>query len=239
MGEFIMQITRRDSPNRNIGRQGHTPDFIVCHITEGAFDGSVSWALNPDAAVSYHFIVARDGRIVQLVDLANTAWANGTTNGGDSRDNRFSSLSAVRERRVNANLYTISIGFEGIHSERQGGLVPAQFEAGVALTRHIHSEVKRLYNFEIPLQRTNIIGHNELVPRWKPNCPGANFPFEDVIRQLNPPITPPSSDIADWAKEAWQWAIENKITDGTHPTNNITRQETMTLLYRLYKHIEK
>ena len=64
-----MEIVRRMSPNRNLGRQGWQPDMIVCHITEGAFDGTVSWITNPTSQVSYHFVVARDGRIVQAVSI--------------------------------------------------------------------------------------------------------------------------------------------------------------------------
>lgn len=124
-----MKITRQMSPNRNIGRQGWRPDMVVCHITEGAFNGTVSWITNPASQVSYHFVVARDGRIVQSVDICNTAWANGTTRNGDNRDARHSPLHTVRDRGVNANLYTVSIGFEGRLAEKQGGLSTAQLEA--------------------------------------------------------------------------------------------------------------
>jgi hypothetical protein len=36
----------------------------------------------------------------------------------------------------------------------------------------------------------------------------------------------------DWAKEAWNWAIENGITDGSNPRANATRQEVITMIYR-------
>lgn len=35
-----------------------------------------------------------------------------------------------------------------------------------------------------------------------------------------------------WAKEAWEWAKKEKITDGTRPKENITREEVITMLYR-------
>ena len=35
-----------------------------------------------------------------------------------------------------------------------------------------------------------------------------------------------------WAKEAWEWAKKEKITDGTRPKENITREEIITMLYR-------
>ena len=234
-----MNITKLSSPNRNTGRQGHVPDFIVCHITDGAFDGAVSWAMNAEAQVSYHFLVARDGRVTQVVDIADTAWANGTTNNGDNRDNRNAKIAAVRERRLSANLYTVSIGFEGRWNETRGGLTEVQLSTGVELIKHIRNEVKRIYGFEIPMKRTNIIGHFEVTPITKPNCPGERFPWDELIARLNPVVTPPTpppaTSVADWAAEAWAWATENGITDGQRPTDNATRQEVVTLLYRVFK----
>jgi len=38
-----------------------------------------------------------------------------------------------------------------------------------------------------------------------------------------------------WAKEAWDWGKKNKITDGTNPKNNMTREQMVTMLYRYDK----
>lgn len=38
-----------------------------------------------------------------------------------------------------------------------------------------------------------------------------------------------------WAKEAWEWATKNGITDGTNPKDHMTREQGVTMLYRLYK----
>ena len=102
----------------------------------------------------------------------------------DNRDGKHSPLSMVRERRVNANLYTVSIGFEGVHRETNGRLAPAQLEAGVRVIRHIISEVRRRFGVEIPVARTHIVGHFEVTPITRPNCPGAEFPFDEIIRML-------------------------------------------------------
>ena len=179
-----MVIQQRPSPNRNQGRSGWVPDLIVCHTTEGAFDGAVSWITNPASSVSYHFVVVKDGRIVQSVPITDTAWANGTTNSNDARDNRHSRLQAVRERRTNANAYTISIGFEGRSGTTNGNLTPEQLNATVDLIQHIKTEVQRIYGTEIPNNRESIVGHNDIAPRWKPNCPGQDFPFNEVIERL-------------------------------------------------------
>ena len=231
-----MQITQRSSPNQAVGRAGWSPDIIVCHITEGSFDGAVSWLTNRESQVSSHYVVAQDGRITQLVPLENTAWANGTTtNAADSRGNMHSRLTAVQKRAVNANLYTISIEHEGRLSETGGALTPAQQAATTWLIAHIRDEVKRIYGTDIPLNREHIVGHADIAPRWKPNCPGAKFPFDEIIRNLSAGTeqtsTPKSTAPSPWAKDAWQWATQNKLTDGTSPQAMPTREQMIQLLY--------
>lgn len=62
------------SPNRTTG--GMTQHRgVVLHIASGFYLGTVTWQKNPDAAVSSHFIVGRDGAVCQMVDLTDEAWA--------------------------------------------------------------------------------------------------------------------------------------------------------------------
>ncbi len=181
-----MNIEQRVSPNKNAGRSGWKPDIIVCHITDGSYAGAVSWLCNKDSGVSAHFVVSKNGDVVQLVPLTDTAWCNGTsTNPSDSRYYGASRLSAVRERKTNANYYTIGIEHEGISSQTNGRLTDLQQAASVDLIKHIRSEVKKIFNTEIPLCRTNIVGHCDVTPKWKPNCPGRDFQFDEIIRLLS------------------------------------------------------
>lgn len=181
-----MNLTKRVSPNRNTRRSGWRPDIIVNHITDGAYFGAVEWLCNPKSGVSAHFVVAKDGRITQLVELTDTAWANGTkTDASDNRYFGFSKVDAVRARKVNANSYTISIEYEGFSKDGQGVLPEAQLAAGVELVQHIRAEVKRLFGVDIPADRQHIVGHCDIVPKWKPNCPGAKFPYDEIIRRVN------------------------------------------------------
>jgi N-acetyl-anhydromuramyl-L-alanine amidase AmpD len=241
-----MTITQRKSPNYESGRRGLLPDVIVCHITDGAFDGAVSWLTNPVSGVSAHFCVARDGRIVQMVDIADTAWANGTsTTPSSNLWHGHATNAIVRERTANANSYTISIEHEGIYAQTQGALTDAQLAATVWLIGHIRTEVKRLFNTDIPIARTNIIGHSEVNPRTRANCPGEKFPFDAIIAGVkkNTAATPapaapasllslPGHTPRNSAAVAWSWAMENKLTDGTNPGNNITREQMVTILHR-------
>ena len=177
-----MQIRQVTSPNRTLGRKGQVPDFIVCHQTGAGFQSAVNTILNPRAQVSYHFVVSHTGEVVQAVDIASTAWANGTRLDGGNMDSRHSQIEEIRNRGRNANQYTVSIGFADTGS---GMLTPLQFTAAVDLIRHIASEVHRLFGIEIPFTRDRIIGHSDIVPRHRPGCPGRDFPFENLLDRLN------------------------------------------------------
>jgi len=37
---------------------------------------------------------------------------------------------------------------------------------------------------------------------------------------------------SEWAADAWKWAKDNQITDGTNPKVNATREQVATMLYR-------
>lgn len=40
-------------------------------------------------------------------------------------------------------------------------------------------------------------------------------------------------EVSPWAKEAWDWAKKNGITDGTNPKGAVTREMLVTMLYRM------
>ncbi len=179
-----MQIIQKTTPNQNKGRNGHKPQLIVCHKTDGSFNGAVTWLCNPDSKASTHFVVAKDGRVAQLVDIQNTAWGNGTkVESTDSRYYKNSTVNIVKNNGGNANNYSISIEFESLKNE-SGELTDLQFKAGVELVKHIVSEVKRLYNYEINVNAETLVGHCNVTPKWKPNCPGKLFPFEQIIESI-------------------------------------------------------
>lgn len=180
-----MKITKKLSPNKYNGRNGWKPDMIVCHITEGSYAGAVSWLTNPASKASAHFVVAKDGRITQLVELTDGSWCNGTSTDPNSKVYYGkSTLKKVKERKTNANYYTVSIEHEGIWSQGKGKLTDAQLAATIELIKHIRAEVKRIYGIEIPIDREHIVGHYEVNPVTKPNCPGSNFQFDAIIAAL-------------------------------------------------------
>ncbi len=180
-----MKITKLNTPNQTKGRNGQVPIMIVCHRTCGKYEGAVSWLSNVQSGASSHFVVAKDGRITQLVDIENTAWCNGTsTESTSTKYYKNSRLKVVREKSENANNYSVSIEFEGM-AEENGELTVAQQSVGVELILFIISEVKRVYGYEIKVSDETIVGHCHITPKWKPNCPGVKFPFDSIINELN------------------------------------------------------
>lgn len=178
-----MTIIQRPSPNFG-GRNGWKPDMIVNHITAGSTAvGALATLCNPAREASAHFVVDKDGTVYQLVALDRAAWANGTNN--TVTDNRYygrSTLNTVRMRRVNANLYTISIEHVCVSG---GTLTAAQLAASIELHRYIIAEIKRIYGVTIPVDRQHVVGHCEINPVTKPDCPGRDFPFDEILKGIN------------------------------------------------------
>ena len=108
-------------------------DRIVVHVTEGGFWGSVSWLRNSRSYGSSHFVVSREGEIVQLVNLADVAWHAG---------NNY------------MNWHSIGIEHEGYTS--RGGFTEAEYESSARLLAYLSARLG------IPLDRRHVIGHDEV-----------------------------------------------------------------------------
>jgi len=171
-----LSIVQKNSPNQG-SRKSWKPDVIVCHITEGNYDGAVSWLCNKKSKASCHFVVSKKGEISQLVPINKAAWCQGLSKKGI----RKSKSSIVRKRGVNPNLYCVGIEHEGFYSKCKGCLTNAQKNASGKLIKYIALKLKEDFGVDFVFDREHIIGHFEIDPVRKPNCPGKNFPWNDVI----------------------------------------------------------
>ena len=59
------------------------------------------------------------------------------------------------------------------------------YEVITELIKHIRSEVKSIFGVEIPADREHIVGHFEVSPITKPNCPGQNYQFNEIIAAVS------------------------------------------------------
>jgi len=247
-GEVQMTINKYSTPNKWNGRTfyGKTwiPDIIVCHIAEGTYNGTIAWEQNSSSRVSSHFIVGQDGRIAQMVDLKDTAWCNGTsTNPNDSTYYGYATAKLVRERKTNANYYTISIENEGFYAKTRGELTPKQLEAEIDLIAYIITEVKRIWGVTIPVDRNHIIGHYEVTPKTKPHCPGEKFQWNAVISGVKHKLGGENvfNDVNEkhWAYKYIKQLKELGIVAGDgngnfNPDKPATKAEVATMLAKMY-----
>jgi N-acetyl-anhydromuramyl-L-alanine amidase AmpD len=85
-----------NTPNVSKGRR-IAPKAIVLHHTSGSYAGSVAWCMNPASRVSYHCIVAKDGRRSTLADPDERAWHAGVSSWRGKRDLNSWSIGAAFE----------------------------------------------------------------------------------------------------------------------------------------------
>lgn len=176
-----MNIAQKSTVNKS-SRGNYKPSLIVWHIAEGSYNGTISWEKNPASQTSSHFVLGKNGEITQLVPLNMAAWTQGVD---PNKDMKPTNAYVKAHKGINPNLYCISIECEGKWSETKGKLTDKQLEAAAELTRHIVSEVKRIYGAEIPIDREHMIGHCEINSVTRPHCPGELFQYDELIYMAN------------------------------------------------------
>ncbi|MDD2181048.1 MAG: N-acetylmuramoyl-L-alanine amidase [Bacilli bacterium] len=168
------------SNNCNIGRKNIVPDMIVYHITSN-YEKAISMFYDSKTEVSSHFIVSENGESKQIIDLKDSAWANGTSLSEDSDMYfKFAENSIVKSRFENANHYTFSIENESY----DGDLTEKQYLELLKITKKIIRFMKTEYNVDFIIDREHIVGHNEINPIVRNVCPGQKFPFKRLIKDL-------------------------------------------------------
>lgn len=93
---------------------------LVLHIAEGSFDGTIAWMRNPASDVSSHFVIARDGRIAQMLDTEHTAWTQVAGNGHwvSVENEGFSTQGFTTEQtEANAQLYAWLLRTHGVPAQ--------------------------------------------------------------------------------------------------------------------------
>ncbi|QGU00153.1 Negative regulator of beta-lactamase expression [Candidatus Syntrophocurvum alkaliphilum] len=163
MAEFKIEWV--GTPNYRKGRNGRKPIAIVNHITDGLYPGTLHWMQNPNARVSSHYLVTKDGEIFQLVKDEDTAFTNGVVN----------QPSWILYDGTNPNAYTLTIEHEALAGE---SLTEKQYQA----TLWLHN--KLIDKWEIPVTRDHIIGHYRIDSVNRPNCPGENFSWDRLFNDL-------------------------------------------------------
>ena len=108
--------------------------FIIIHVSEGSFLGTVSWLRDPTAHSSANFVVGRNGQVQELVPLHDVAWHAGNWA---------------------YNLRSVGIENEGYTDDPRGFTLP-EYRATARLAAVIARRAA------IPIDRRHIIGHYQV-----------------------------------------------------------------------------
>jgi parallel beta-helix repeat protein len=119
--------------------------YIIIHVMDGYFNGTIDWFRNPASQVSAHYLVSQEGEIVQMVREKNAAWHAGNWE---------------------YNLQSIGIEHEDKGNwDKPNWATEELYKSSAALVRYLCDK------YGIPKDRAHIIGHNEVPGVTKP-CPG-------------------------------------------------------------------
>jgi N-acetylmuramoyl-L-alanine amidase len=148
------------SPNHNERPDGQAPDILLLHYTGMPTAAEALERLrDPAAAVSCHYFVHEDGRVVQMVPEGRRAWHAG-----------LSSWERVPD--VNAR----SIGVEIVNPGHAGRLPPYP-AAQIAKVIELSLDVIRRWG----IRPDRVLGHSDVAPERKED-PGELFPWERLHR---------------------------------------------------------
>lgn len=168
---------------------------VVIHIAQGGFTSSIDWMRKN--GTSSHFIVAKTGKIAQLVGINDSAWCNGLSydDAGQRwicphghvvipRWARLRELALLRDDDENPNRHTISIEHEGY----SGNVPPqSQLDATVELLRWLGGQFPELLPWRVG---ETLIGHCDLDNVDKAGCPGPGFDLATLATRANSLMTP-------------------------------------------------
>jgi AmpD protein len=165
---------RVPSPNFNARPADARVDTVVLHsislppgqyggdAIERLFTNTLDWTAHPyfetirGLEVSAHFLVRRDGAVLQFVPIDQRAWHAGRSSWGD---------------RAQANDWSIGIELEGLEGEL---FEPAQYDALEELLRAVdHVRAIR-----------HVVGHEHVAPGRKAD-PGPGFDWAALAARLH------------------------------------------------------
>ena len=154
-----MKISLNLSPNHSKkSRLKKDIKFVIIHYTGMQSEiESIKKLKNPKAKVSCHYLINRDGKIVQMVKDINIAW-----HAGKSKWKKFTNL--------NKN----SLGIELVNKGHQHGYQNFSLRQ-VASLIDLCKKLKKKYF----IKKENFLGHSDIAPLRKKD-PGEKFPWKKL-----------------------------------------------------------
>lgn len=161
-------------PSPNVGER--RPNYVIIHhTTNDTVDRALATLTDPKREVSAHYLIARDGRIIYLVDELKRAWHAGDSYWGGNRDLNSSSI--------------------GIELDNNG--IEPFAEAQITMLIALLGDLKARWG----IPAANVLGHSDVAPARKVD-PGALFPWRRLAVAgfglwCDPPFDPPPAGVDD------------------------------------------
>ena len=222
--EYKIEWRGNEHTNKS-NRRGYMPCIIVNHVVDGSAVSCDSWFRSPNNNISSaHFLVTKTGEIKQYVKIEDNAWANGLSLNNLHR----ATAGIVNIMGVNPNWYSVSIEHEG----HTGELTTAQLNASIWLHQYIQLYIFDTWGHTLAFNRQDILGHHEIDPVTRPYCPGAKFPWDKLIFELNKQ--------AHWGNKFIENMKEIGLISGEHGGDDtVTWAEFAKVVIGLLKKVDK
>lgn len=185
-GGWYPQAAPYTIPVPNFSRGFTRRDAVVLHIIVGSQASARAKFQNPASRVSAHFSISKAGAVEQYVSVLDTAYGNGLSwNGQYWVDPEGAVLDGVHHPAptwpklappLNPNSQTISIEHEGQPSDTPTAAMAA---ARADLLRWLGAQFPSL---AVYTPHQNLIGHYEISPANRPNCPGPNVDYVAIAQ---------------------------------------------------------
>lgn len=172
------------SINYTSGRGGKKIEIAVMHVMDAYRSGvdqmesTIQWFQNKNSFASSTYLIARDGSQVQMVNIDDTPWTNGIHYWDDQKQKVIIRQNPGFDQNGNSIANSIAVTFE--HEPTiDGNFTDAQYHAVAEILRNLG------ISHGIRWTLDNVMGHNNVDPRSKPDCPG-RYDYNRLIDLIYP-----------------------------------------------------
>lgn len=168
-------------------RQPTEIDQLIIHCS---FEPDIECVLNENNYTGAHYVIHRDGKIIQCIDESKRAYHAGV-----------SSWATVRGGDDNINAHSIGIEMENPTFGSTTEYTPEQIDSLIRLSKSI---IARHH-----IKPHNVIGHSDVAPDRKAD-PGVLFPWRKLAEN-GIGIYPEYTQLADVSTESADVSVERKV----------------------------
>ena len=155
-----MRIKYLKSPNYHPCKKVRSIRLVVIHYTGmRSLQSAVERLMSKKHQVSSHYLISRNGKVLQLVKDNNIAWHAGVSNWFNFKNLNKNSIGIELENKGH------QYGYQDFPSKQIAQLI----------------KILKILKKKFKIQNTNIIGHSDIAPSRKTD-PGEKFPWKKLYK---------------------------------------------------------